>query len=60
MIFTGRTAMLLFSVAQKGVNKVKAYIANQHNHHKRHDFKEELRVALDKNHIKYDERYVWD
>ena len=36
------------------------YIADQHEHHKKHSFQEEFVAFLKKNHIEYDERYIWD
>jgi putative transposase len=49
-----------FSVNYKGVDKVVAYIANQHEHHQRKSFKDEFRVFLKEYDVEYDERFVWD
>lgn len=49
-----------FSVKGSEVDKVTAYIANQHNHHNKQKFKDEYRAFLKKYKVKYDERYVWD
>jgi putative transposase len=49
-----------FSVNPTGVDKVVAYIANQHKHHAGEDFQSEYRGILNTNGVEYDERYVWD
>jgi REP element-mobilizing transposase RayT len=49
-----------FSVSQSNVEAVRAYIADQENHHKRMSFQDEFRAFLKKHGLEYDERYVWD
>ncbi len=49
-----------FSVGQSNVEAVRKYIMNQREHHKKEDFKSELKFFFDVYKIKYDERYVWD
>jgi REP element-mobilizing transposase RayT len=49
-----------FSVNPAQVDKVIAYIENQHVHHMRKDFQNEFRSYLKKYNVEYDERYVWD
>ena len=49
-----------FSVSQSNVEQVKAYIANQEEHHRRLSFQDEFRTLLRKHEIEFDERYVWD
>lgn len=49
-----------FSVSPTAVNKVVAYIANQHKHHAGQDFQSEYRGILTQYGVDYDERYVWD
>ncbi len=49
-----------FSVSPSMVNRVTAYIENQHEHHKTHSFKEEFRIFLRNYKMDYDERYIWD
>lgn len=48
-----------FSVNSKDVDRVVAYIANQHAHHANQSFQSEFRTLLDENDMPYDERYVW-
>lgn len=49
-----------FSIGESGVDAVRAYIANQKEHHQRVDFKDEVRAFLKKYGIEWDERYIWD
>ncbi|MFV0483923.1 MAG: IS200/IS605 family transposase, partial [Bacteroidales bacterium] len=49
-----------FSVSASNVDAVKRYIQNQSEHHKKVDFKDELRMFFEKYKIEYDEKYVWD
>ena len=50
----------VFSVSESNVAAVTAYIAEQQEHHKKQLFQEEFVAFLKKNHIEYDERYIWD
>ena len=49
-----------FSVNPTEIDTVKAYIENQHEHHKKKTFQEEYRELLSKYNMEYDERYLWD
>ena len=49
----------IFSVNPTEIDKVIDYIGNQHEHHKRHTFQEELLAFLKKYGVHYDERYLW-
>ena len=48
-----------FSVSQSNASGVVKYIQEQERHHRRMSFQEELLAFLKKNHIAYDERYIW-
>jgi len=50
----------VFSVSPSNVEPVKAYIANQEEHHRKRTYQEEFRLMLERHGIEYDERYVWD
>ena len=50
----------VFSVNESLIPRVKTYIENQENHHKRMTFQEEYLGLLKKHNIAYDERYIWD
>jgi REP element-mobilizing transposase RayT len=49
-----------FSVSPSHVTALKAYIANQEEHHKHETFKDEFRRLCKKYNVPMDERYVWD
>ncbi len=49
-----------FSVGPYGVERVKRYIINQEEHHKKQTFQDEFRRYLRLYKVEYDERYVWD
>jgi REP element-mobilizing transposase RayT len=49
-----------FSVRPSEVDVVKAYIANQKEHHQKKTFQGEYLAFLEKYGAEYDERYVWD
>jgi len=49
-----------FSVSFPGIEKVKAYIAGQVEHHHIRTFKEEFIDFLERHGVEYDERYIWD
>jgi REP element-mobilizing transposase RayT len=49
-----------FSVSQSSADSVVAYIRNQERHHRQVPFQDEFRALLQRHHIEYDERYVWD
>jgi putative transposase len=48
-----------FTVSPSHVNKVKRYIANQVEHHRRKTFEEEFVELLRLSETDYDERYLW-
>jgi REP element-mobilizing transposase RayT len=49
-----------FSVSTSELERVKKYIANQEEHHRRMSFQDELRGLLLEHQMEWDERYVWD
>jgi REP element-mobilizing transposase RayT len=49
-----------FTVSASQLEKVRVYVRNQEQHHRRRPFQEELRQLLDKHGIEYEERYLWD
>jgi putative transposase len=58
--FAWQTGYGVFSVSESNVAAVKKYIASQEEHHKKHSFQEEFLAFLKKNHVPYDEKYIWD
>ena len=49
-----------FSVSESQVERVRTYIRGQREHHAKTGFQDELRALLNRHHIDYDERYLWD
>ncbi|MEM7352465.1 MAG: IS200/IS605 family transposase [Acidobacteriota bacterium] len=47
-----------FSVSQSQVRRVRRYIQEQPKHHRQTSYKEELTSLLERNRVKYDERYL--
>jgi putative transposase len=48
-----------FSVSQSNVERVRAYIASQEQHHATVGFQDEFRALCRKHGVEIDERYVW-
>ena len=57
--FAWQTGYGAFSVSESNVSSVTKYIASQEEHHKTFSFEDEFRALLKKNHIEYDEQYLW-
>ncbi len=49
-----------FSISISHVDRVRKYIDNQKDHHKKISFQDEFREFLEKYQIEYDEKYIWD
>lgn len=49
-----------FSVSQSEVETVTRYIKKQKEHHRKMSFQEEYKKFLEKHHIDYDEKFLWD
>jgi putative transposase len=49
-----------FSVSESNKPDVKKYIENQEELHLKMTYQDELRMLLDRHHMEYDERYLWD
>jgi REP element-mobilizing transposase RayT len=58
--FTWQNGYGVFSIGQSQVNDVRAYIAEQDEHHRKISFQDEFRRLLQRYEIAFDERYVWD
>lgn len=58
--FAWQSGYAAFTVSQSVCDDVRAYIANQEEHHRTISFQDEYRAFLRKNDIAFDERYVWD
>jgi putative transposase len=49
-----------FSVSQSKVEQVRAYVAEQEEHHRKVSFQDEFRALCQRHGLEIDERYVWD
>ncbi|MBI1804678.1 MAG: IS200/IS605 family transposase [Ignavibacteriae bacterium] len=58
--FAWQTGFGAFSVSYGHIERVRNYIANQEQHHRRATFQEELLNFLKEQEVEYDERYIWD
>jgi putative transposase len=59
-LFAWQSGYGAFAVSESNTEKVREYIANQQEHHKKRTFQEEFRTFLQHHRIIFDERYVWD
>ena len=58
--FSWQNGYGVFSVGQSDIERTRAYIENQEEHHRKRTFQEEYRAFLNEYGIAFDERYVWD
>jgi putative transposase len=59
-LFSWQSGYGAFSVSESNFEMTKKYITSQREHHKKMSFQDEYRLLLQRHHIVYDERYVWD
>ena len=50
----------IFSVSLSNVERVRAYVESQEQHHKKTSFQDEFRALCRKHGVTLDERYAWD
>jgi REP element-mobilizing transposase RayT len=58
--FAWQTGYGAFTVSHSGIEGVKAYIANQEEHHRKQTFQDEFREFLRKHEIEFEEKYLWE
>ena len=58
--FWWQTGYGAFTVSHSNIDAVKAYIANQREHHQKQTFKDEFRELLTRHGIEFDEMYLWE
>lgn len=58
--FAWQEGYSVFSVSKSQERHVKKYLAHQHEHHKKQDFKTELLKLLRKHEVEFEERYVFE
>ena len=58
--FAWQEGYAVFSVSKSIEPAVKEYVEHQDQHHRKHDFKDELLALLDVHGVEFDARYVFD
>jgi REP element-mobilizing transposase RayT len=58
--FAWQRGYALFSVSPADIGALLSYIDEQQAHHRKRDFRDEMRAFFEKYHIAFDERFVWD
>jgi REP-associated tyrosine transposase len=58
--FQWQTGYGAFAVSYSNLDSVKAYLANQSEHHRGQSFQEEFLELLRRHNLEWDERYIWD
>jgi REP element-mobilizing transposase RayT len=48
-----------FTVSESQVERVRRYVRNQEEHHRKHSFEEEWKALLRAHRIDFDERHLW-
>jgi putative transposase len=59
-LFAWQTGYGAFSVSEPSLRSVCRYIERQPAHHIQHSYQDELRGLLQRSHVDYDERHLWD
>ena len=59
-LFEWQGGYAAFSVSYSDIETVRQYILNQSEHHRKIDFKDELRLLLKQSNVDWDERYIWE
>jgi len=57
--FSWQDGYAAFSVSWTHLDAVRKYIATQEEHHRKTDFVTELRKLLERNGVRYEEKYLW-
>ena len=57
--FAWQNGYASFSIGKSQVARVENYIRNQRKHHRKMDYKDELRRFFNKYGLEYDEKYLW-
>ncbi len=58
--FEWQSGYAAFSVSQSSLERVKHYIAQQEDHHRKIGFQDELRALLRKHELEWDDNYLWE
>src|SRR5205085_7279621 len=57
--FAWQARFAAFTVSESQVERVRSYIRNQEEHHRRHSVEDEFKSMLKANRIDFDERHLW-
>lgn len=57
--FAWQARFAAFTVSESQVERVRLYIQNQEEHHRRHSFKDEFILMLKANRIAFDDAHLW-
>jgi REP element-mobilizing transposase RayT len=57
-IFAWQEGYAAFTVSASGLEEVRRYIENQEEHHRERNFRDELKIMLQRSGVKFDERYL--
>ena len=58
--FAWQDGYFAFSIGESGADALRAYIAGQKEHHRRIDFRDEVRELLQKYKVEWDDRFAWE
>jgi REP element-mobilizing transposase RayT len=58
--FSWQSGYGAFAVSRSRLDAVRKYVAEQHQHHQKRGYQDELRQLLVGHQIEFDERYIWD
>lgn len=58
--FAWQEGYAAFTVSESQVPKLRDYIRNQREHHKKISYQDEFIALLEKHGVNYDSRYIWD
>jgi putative transposase len=50
----------VFSVSPSNLDRVRSYVADQDEHHRRFDYQSELRTLLRRHGVEWNEKFLWD
>ena len=56
--FAWQEGYAAFTVSASGLEEVRRYIENQEEHHRERNFRDELKILLQRSGVKFDERYL--
>jgi REP element-mobilizing transposase RayT len=58
--FSWQSGYGAFAVSESNVGRVRRYVAEQREHHRKRSFEDEYRAILERHGVEFDERRLWD